>query len=320
MNVAPQYTGPGATNLIIGNWSNTSNGLMSFGVHQDYSWIQSFNSRPLHINRMGNNVYFGNESGDNVGIGQNLETLSAKLHVVGTVYATGTITSSDRRLKKNIGEIDIKDMKYKDLKPVSYNFDIQNMGFKSEGIDTAKVSKIDKEFYTRKHYGFIAQDVQQVFPEFVYEDNEGKLAIDYSEFIPLLFKMVQEQEAKIEELNNEIVTIKNDCCSTISNLKSASISTGTDENLSTEKNALFQNSPNPFTVTTAIRFSLSKNTNIAMINIYNMNGMQLKSIGIHQRGDGSITVNGGEFTAGMYLYSLIADGQVIDTKRMVLTD
>jgi len=48
-----------------------------------------------------------------------------------------------------------------------------------------------------------------------------------------------------------------------------------------------------------------------------MNGTQLKSIELHHLGDGSITINGGEFKAGMYLYALITDGQVIDTKRMI---
>lgn len=50
-----------------------------------------------------------------------------------------------------------------------------------------------------------------------------------------------------------------------------------------------------------------------------MNGTQLKNYSITQRGKGSITIQGSEFTAGMYLYALIADGKVIDTKRMILT-
>jgi hypothetical protein len=48
--------------------------------------------------------------------------------------------------------------------------------------------------------------------------------------------------------------------------------------------------------------------------------MQLKSIGLHQKGEGSIAIEGNELKPGMYLYALIADGQIIDTKKMVLTD
>jgi hypothetical protein len=32
-----------------------------------------------------------------------------------------------------------------------------------------------------------------------------------------------------------------------------------------------------------------------------------------------VVINAGNLDAGMYLYSLIADGQIVDTKRMILT-
>lgn len=318
LNISPQYSSPSSTNLIIGNWWNNNYGLLSVGVHQDYTWIQSWHVKPLHINRIGNNTIFGSESVESVGIGYGMTTPSAKLHVLGTIYATGTITSSDERLKKNISKIDIKDIKYKDIKPVSFNFDIKNRGFIIESIDTTKVSKIDKEFYKRKHYGFVAQEVKEIFPELVYEDNEGNLAVDYQSFIPILFEIVKEQEIIINQLNYEIESVKEDCCQN-ANLKSALISTDEKENPIT-KSILYQNIPNPFSVSTTIRYSLSKNINNAMIYIYNMNGTQLKSVELHQNGEGSIQINGREFNAGMYLYSLIADGQLIDTKRMILTD
>ena len=50
-----------------------------------------------------------------------------------------------------------------------------------------------------------------------------------------------------------------------------------------------------------------------------MNGKQIQQITLTERGNSSVTISGGELNAGMYLYSLIADGQVIDTKRMILT-
>jgi len=87
-----------------------------------------------------------------------------------------------------------------------------------------------------------------------------------------------------------------------------------------EQNLLYQNAPNPFSVSTQIEYFIIDNTQNAMINIYNMNGTQLKSIQLHQTGSGFITISGSEFTAGMYMYALIADGQVIDTKQMILTD
>ena len=56
-----------------------------------------------------------------------------------------------------------------------------------------------------------------------------------------------------------------------------------------------------------------------MIYIYNMRGMQIKSISIPEKGYGTITINGSDLQAGMYLYTLIVDGKEVDTKRMILT-
>ena len=56
-----------------------------------------------------------------------------------------------------------------------------------------------------------------------------------------------------------------------------------------------------------------------MICIYDMQGTQIKRIDISERGHSHIIINGSELKAGMYLYSLFANGMEIDTKRMILT-
>jgi hypothetical protein len=51
-----------------------------------------------------------------------------------------------------------------------------------------------------------------------------------------------------------------------------------------------------------------------------MNGSQIKSILLTQTGKGNVTVNASELKPGMYLYTLVADGKEVDTKRMILTN
>lgn len=82
---------------------------------------------------------------------------------------------------------------------------------------------------------------------------------------------------------------------------------------------LYQNTPNPFSQSTEIRYDLPLETLQAVIYIYDMSGLQIASYSITELGSGSITIPAGNLQAGMYLYSLIADGQVIDTKQMILT-
>ena len=47
---------------------------------------------------------------------------------------------------------------------------------------------------------------------------------------------------------------------------------------------------------------------------------RLKKIEIHQKGEASVVITGNQLTAGIYLYALIIDNQVIDTKKMILTE
>lgn len=51
-----------------------------------------------------------------------------------------------------------------------------------------------------------------------------------------------------------------------------------------------------------------------------MAGKQLKSFEIGQRGSGEVIISSGELEAGLYMYSLVADGQLIGTKQMILTE
>lgn len=318
LNIQPTLSTPGSTNLLIGNWNTTGQGCISIGVHQNYSWMQTWNNLPLYINSQGNNVIFFNDvPWGNIGIG--VTSPSSRLQVSGNIVASGTVTWSDNKLKKNMNKIVLDETftnKINQLAPISYEWNKEEVYKDTESLD--KIGIIDKDFFERIQYGFSAQEVQKLFPELVYEDNNGTLGINYQGFIPMLFSLIQKQELKISALENEIVTIKNDCCSK-TQLKSANILNPDDNSTSTE-NVLYQNTPNPFTVTTSIRFSISKEVNRAMLNVYNMNGAQLKSIELSKRGAGSIVINGGEFNAGMYFYALITDGQVIDTKRMVLTE
>src|SRR5436190_1399747 len=53
--------------------------------------------------------------------------------------------------------------------------------------------------------------------------------------------------------------------------------------------------------------------------IVDLNGRSVKSISINDRGAGQVTFAGSTFSAGNYVYSLIVDDKVIDTRQMTLT-
>jgi hypothetical protein len=71
----------------------------------------------------------------------------------------------------------------------------------------------------------------------------------------------------------------------------------------------------------SIKFKIMKTKSIDIcLFICNMTGILLKTITSSQRGAGNELINANEFAARMYLYSLVCDGKIVDTKQMMLTE
>ncbi len=203
------------------------------------------------------------------------------------------LTPSDRRYKKNISELSMKANLLQKVKGFSYdyNFDTEANQQKNELNDT-------------RHFGFIAQELQKIYPELVHEDNSGNLSVDYISFIPLLVEAVNDLSKKIEKLESQ-----SQIPNTISDVRGTGIEA-----------FIVQNTPNPFKTDTEIKYFVPEKSDDAAIYFYDMQGAQKKVVKINLKGESSIVVTGGEFKAGMYLYSLIIDNKIIDTKRMILTE
>jgi len=84
--------------------------------------------------------------------------------------------------------------------------------------------------------------------------------------------------------------------------------------------SLNQNAPNPFGSETTIGMYLPATVQRATLRVYDLTGKQLKAITVNGRGNTSVTINGRELPAGMYHYVLVADGQLVGTREMILTE
>lgn len=80
---------------------------------------------------------------------------------------------------------------------------------------------------------------------------------------------------------------------------------------------LNQNTPNPFTDKTVISYFIPENVKQAQILVYDDMGILVKKFDITAKGEGSITYHSGNSRKGLYAYSIIADGKLIDTKKMI---
>lgn len=256
-----------------------------------------------------------------IGVGQ-VPTHQSEIciDVKGKVYSYGIELTSDERLKTEIKPLTDKLDKLYQLNGKSYKKhsnteEISLPDIKDEkGNIVKKYEKSNKISKETAEFGFLAQELMTVYPELVTKDTLGYYYVNYIGLIPVLVEALKNQKTQIDALT-ELVTKSN------SGPKKVGASTTTDI---TETNvlsypALDQNIPNPFNTSTTIGYYLSTMTTNASIYVYDMNGVQLKSYSITERGKGSIIIQGSELNAGMYLYALIADGKVIDTKRMILT-
>lgn len=104
----------------------------------------------------------------------------------------GTVSSS-YKYKENIEILDNPKEKILKLRPVSFNY------------------KNDEE--SRKQYGLIAEEVNEVYPELIVRDEAGEInTINYMELIPLLLKQVQAQDEEIvalKEMVTQLIALNN---------------------------------------------------------------------------------------------------------------
>ena len=94
---------------------------------------------------------------------------------------------SDIILKDNIEQINIDD--FKKLNPVSFTF------------------KDDEK--NKKHYGFIAQELETVYPELVTNTELGFKSVNYIEMIPILLSQMKNMQMEIDKLKEDIHKMKN---------------------------------------------------------------------------------------------------------------
>ncbi len=282
------------------------------------------------------NMYLSANGWLAIGYGQ--ITPSSALQVNGNIYATGSITSySDKRLKININNIVNPLIKLTSLQGVSYNLITNGYNKLINRTDTTKTTSVatDTALYNHLHMGFIAQDVQKIFPNLVYTDRNGILSLDYIGLIPILVESIKTlvNQRVTDSINyikqiNTLAIQFNKCCGTAvktatsqsDQVPISSSSNPTQNMAQNEVATLAQNAPNPFNQNTTIGYYLPSNVANAVIYIYNLQGSQIQSYTINDRGNGSLVISGNSLTAGMYIYALITDGTLIDTKRMILTN
>jgi hypothetical protein len=191
---APLHFTNGITNRKIILYENVNNdhNFYGFGVNAGIFRYQISTQNDAHVFYAGTNGGASVElmriqGNGNVGIGT--AAPSQKFHVFngtsnGTYTTTGWVHSSDKRLKTNITPLQNSLDKITHLTGVSYNW-------KNAPNSNSQV-------------GFIAQDVEKVFPEVVVVDSDGNYGMAYQNLVAPMVEAIKELNQKNELQQKQI--------------------------------------------------------------------------------------------------------------------
>jgi hypothetical protein len=242
------------------------------------------------------------------------------------LYAAHFYTSSDARLKSNIQNITNGIRKVQALNPVSFN----------------RRDTIGGEPYSKLEFGFVAQDLVQVFPNLVDTGKNDLLSIDYMQIIPLLVTAIKEQQMiidslrqqnynqraisseqqncsnlkeEIEKLKNSINEIKSSCCA-----KTINQDINTGNNNTTYSEIVLENIPNPFDYSTTIKYTVPEIyfNDQCFIKIFNVSGTLIYSFPLI-KSEGEIIIFTDNISNGVYFYSIISNDKILKTKQMIIS-
>ena len=167
------YVGSGATTL---DFRGPGMGVVTIDIASGIGTVNVEGGRDIDEIGSANQVLYKDNN--------NTATTSANLQFNGTnLTCAGTVTAnSDERLKKNIETITDALHKVKSLRGVEY--DHKNTGDHCLGL--------------------IAQEVEQVIPQVVYEDAQGTKSVAYQNIVALLIEAVKDQQRQIDELKRQL--------------------------------------------------------------------------------------------------------------------
>jgi hypothetical protein len=235
--------------------------------------------------------------------------------VAGDLTAT-TLIQSDNNLKENVQEMGCALDMIGNLNLKSYNYKCNEFP--------------DLNLPAGEHCGVIAQEIQQVLPGLVkevtkpeYTNTDGTiispertfLAVNYTELVPIALKGIQELQAQVELLQQQLAQ----CCNSNQDNRRLNNNESNSQHvqLSNASIILNQNVPNPFAEQTTIKYNITEDFTKAQILFYDANGKLIQSTDITLKGEGQLNVFADDLTSGTYSYALVVDGKVIETKKML---
>ena len=267
-----------------------------------------------------------------------------ELYVAGDVLADSYFTTSDKRWKKNIESISEPLDAIANLNGYQYEYRTEEFP--------------EKSFDANPTYGLMAQELVEVYPHAVRANNDGYMVVNYNSLSALFVEAIKDQQDSLENAQQKIEqqqlaletvrdqvqqqaqqlnqqqTVIAQLQQRLNAIEQAQVSEDSQsqeaDNNRGEKQVsfgqdvknearLYPAEPNPFNQQTRIRYFVPEEAGLAQLNIYSMQGQQLKAVSL-EIGNGAVIVEGGQLQSGSYVYELVVDGVSVAREQMIRLD
>lgn len=163
--------------------------------------------------------------------------------------------------------------------------------------------------FGKSYYALDVNAVKQSFPALIIKDAQGNEYVNYTQLVPILVQAIKELKTELDDLKEAVASSGTRKVNAATNIATNTLDEGWG--------SISQNTPNPFTGQSTVRVSVPDDASDAYIDILTLNGASVKRIPV-SNGLSEVSLSSFDFAPGTYLYTLVVNGKVSETRRMIV--
>ena len=196
-----------------------------------------------------------------------------------------------------------------ELNVVEYNMKMpDNLAYLKEEGNEDYINQW-KESNAHRRIGLLPNELRTVFPQVVYDLQDGSTGICYDDLVPVLISCIQELKVQLDSRTEKIVDIMMSRSYDPTAFNAARAAIG---------NTLLSASPSSVGEPAKVRYLLTDEATNAYIAITDMGGRSMKKVAISPS-DTDVAIESGTLGEGIFLCTLVVNGKNVDTKRLIKT-
>lgn len=167
----------------------------------------------------------------------------------------------------------------------------------------------EAQLRAQRRIGLLPDELRAVFPQVVHVEQDGTVGINYLDLVPVLFCCIQELKIQLDSRTEKMVDIMMSRGAGPSSVREIRAAIG---------NTLLSVAPSSVNEPAQVRFLLSDDATDAYVTVTDMGGIVMTKVPVSPS-DTSVSISSNSLVEGIYLCSLIVNGQNIGNKRLVKT-